>query len=79
MNAIKHAEATQIDISLAETENDLTLEVSDDGVGLLEHSEHEGLGLRLMAHGAALVGADFKVKRRGDGGTTVLCKVNLND
>jgi signal transduction histidine kinase len=77
MNAIKHAEATQIDITLAETERDLTLKVSDDGVGLSDHSEYEGLGLRLMAHGAALVGADFKVKRRGDGGTTVLCKVNL--
>ena len=79
MNAVKHAEATRIDISLAETEQDLTLEVSDDGVGLSEHSEHEGLGLRLMAHGAALVGADFKVRRRADGGTTVQCKVNLND
>jgi signal transduction histidine kinase len=77
MNAIKHAQPRQIDIRLAETETDLTLEVSDDGVGLSEKSEHEGLGLRLMAHGAALVGGDFRVKRRGDGGTTVQCKVNL--
>ena len=79
MNAIKHARASQIDIRLAETEKDLTLEVSDNGVGLSENSEHEGLGLRLMVHGAALVGADFRVKRRGDGGTTVQCKVNLSD
>jgi signal transduction histidine kinase len=79
MNAIKHAKAAHIDISLAETETDLTLEVSDDGVGLSENSEHEGLGLRLMAHGAGLVGADFKVKRRGNGGTIVQCKVNLNE
>ena len=78
MNAIKHAKARQIDIRLIETETELELVVSDDGVGLSHESQHEGLGLRLMAHGAALVGADFRVKRRGDGGTVVLCKVNLN-
>jgi signal transduction histidine kinase len=79
MNAIKHANATRIDITLAESETELTLEVSDDGVGVSKNSEHEGLGLRLMAHGASLVGADFKMKRSGAGGTTVQCRVSLND
>jgi signal transduction histidine kinase len=77
MNAIKHAQAQQIDIRLIETETELTLAVSDDGVGLSNGSHHEGLGLRLMAHGAALAGAEFQVKRREGGGTIVLCKVNL--
>jgi signal transduction histidine kinase len=79
MNAIKHARAQQIDIRLEETEAELILEVSDDGVGLPNESRDDGLGLRLMTHGAALVGADFRVERRDTGGTTVRCRVNLND
>lgn len=78
MNAIKHARARQIDIRLEETETDVTLEVSDDGVGLPNQPQQDGLGLRLMTHGAALVGADFRVQRRNDGGTIVRCSVNLN-
>lgn len=78
MNAIKHAQAHQIDIRLAETEAELALTVSDDGVGLSRRSESDGLGLRLMTHGAALVGANFEVKERKDGGTIVLCRVKLN-
>ena len=78
MNAIKHAKASQIDIRLVEADSDLTLTVADDGIGLPSQPQQEGLGLRLMAHGAALVGADFRVKRREDGGTLVQCKVNLS-
>jgi signal transduction histidine kinase len=78
MNAVKHAGASRIDITLAETESDLTLEVSDNGVGLTRTSESEGLGLRLMAHGASLMNANFAVKRKPTGGTTVSCRVNLN-
>lgn len=77
MNAIKHAEARQIDIRLLETKTELTLEVSDDGAGFSRPSQHEGLGLRLMTHGAALVGADFQALPRDGGGTAVLCRVNL--
>jgi signal transduction histidine kinase len=78
MNAIKHAGASRIDIHLSETESDLTLKVSDNGVGLTTTSEHNGLGLRLMTHGAALMNAHFEVKSQATGGTTVLCRVNLN-
>jgi signal transduction histidine kinase len=79
MNAVKHARARQIEIRLVETETDLVLEILDDGVGLPNEPQQNGLGLRLMAHGAALVGADFQVKPRDTGGTIVLCKVNLNE
>jgi nitrate/nitrite-specific signal transduction histidine kinase len=54
------------------------LTVSDNGIGLPSDREHEGLGLRLMAHGAALIGADFQARRREGGGTVVSCSVNLN-
>lgn len=79
MNAIKHAEARQVRISLLQDETNVVLAVSDDGVGLPQQlPQRGGLGLRLMSHGAALVGADFQVSRNENGGTTVTCKVNVN-
>jgi signal transduction histidine kinase len=78
VNAMKHAEANRVDIQLTETETDLTLAIADDGVGLPSKLPRRGgLGLRLMSHGAALVGADFQVKRNSGGGTTVLCRVSV--
>lgn len=79
MNAIKHAEAREVRISLVQDETNVTLAVSDDGVGLPQQlPQRGGLGLRLMSHGAALVGADFQVSRNENGGTTMTCQVNVN-
>ncbi len=75
-NAIKHAHARQIEIRLEESETELELAVSDDGIGLPESRNGNGLGLRLMQHGAALIGAEFKVEGKAGKGTTVLCKVS---
>jgi signal transduction histidine kinase len=78
-NAVKHANATKIDIELARKGQRLTLAVSDDGKGFPEKlPEPPGLGLRLMAHGAALVGGKFSVQRNRDGGTVVTCKLSAD-
>jgi nitrate/nitrite-specific signal transduction histidine kinase len=54
--------------------------VDDDGIGLPARlPEAQGLGLRLMSHGAALLGADFKIFRNPNGGTTVICKVPMQN
>lgn len=77
-NAMKHAQAHNVKINLVENASCVVLSVTDDGVGLPRPlPQGGGLGLRLMAHGAALVGGDFQVSRNGDGGTTVTCKVNV--
>ena len=78
-NAVKHAHATRIDIELARKGQRLTLAVSDDGKGFPEKlPEPPGLGLRLMAHGAALVGGKFSVQRNRSGGTVVICKLSAD-
>ncbi|HJT81234.1 MAG TPA: sensor histidine kinase [Chthoniobacterales bacterium] len=78
MNAIKHAEAKSISIALRGAGRDVTLTVQDNGVGLPTRlPEPPGLGLRLMSHGAALIGAEFNISRNPGGGTTVACKVPM--
>jgi signal transduction histidine kinase len=80
MNAVKHAEAQKIDIHLKKHGRRLELAVADDGVGFPEKlPQPPGLGLRLMTHGAALIGAKLAVDRNQAGGTTVTCRVTLSE
>lgn len=80
MNAIKHAGAQRIDIRLANGEGKLSLTIMDDGKGIPDKlPPSEGLGLRLMSHGAALLGADFRVRRNANVGTSVICEIKPSD
>jgi signal transduction histidine kinase len=77
-NAAKHAAAGQIDIRISVDDSELTLAVMDDGVGFPDNpSDSQGLGLRLMRHGAALIGGTFNVRRNGQRGTVATCKVTI--
>src|SRR5206468_6494480 len=79
-NSIKHAGAQRITICLTTTTSELLLTISDDGIGFPEKLPNsEGLGLRLMRHGASLAGASFDVRRNGQRGTIIICKLNLQD
>ncbi len=42
-------------------------------------SDSKGLGLRLMRHGAALIGGTFNVRRNGQRGTIATCKVTVSN
>ena len=79
-NSIKHAGAQQITIRLTMSPSELSLAISDDGIGFPERlSRSKGLGLQLMRHGASLAGASFDVRRNGLRGTIVTCRLNLQD
>ncbi len=79
-NSIKHAAAQRITIRLAMSRSELSLAISDDGIGFPDKlSRSKGLGLQLMRHGASLAGASFDVRRNGQRGTIVICKLNLQD
>jgi signal transduction histidine kinase len=72
-NAVKHAKARRIVIELDAAEGEIRLNIFDDGVGLGETGEAHGLGLKMMRHGAALIGANFTAMRRSPVGTIVSC------
>src|SRR5437667_4756369 len=77
-NAAKHAAAKNIDIRVTVDGSELTLAIIDDGVGFPDKlSGSKGLGLRLMRHGSALIGAALSVQRNGGSGTVATCKLRI--
>src|SRR5213594_3175877 len=77
-SVVKHATAENIDIRVNMDGSELTLAIMDDGIGFPDApSNSKGLGLRLMRHGAALIGAALSVQRNGRSGTTATCKVRI--
>jgi len=73
MNAIKHAEATAITITLEPTSEGARLRVADDGKGFdAEAGEPEGhFGLTMMRERAQVAGGTFRIDSAEGQGTTV--------
>lgn len=75
-NAIRHGRASEIMITLQSRPEAVVLIVADNGEGMPEGSaETGGMGLRVMAHRARLIGGDFDVDSGSDLGTRVTCIV----
>jgi signal transduction histidine kinase len=75
-NAVRHGRARHIHVELSARDPEIELSISDDGVGLPPaHLRSDGLGLRIMAHRAAIIGETLTVERMSDGGTLVLCRM----
>ena len=76
-NAVKHAEAKTVVVSLARSDGHVTLTVLDDGKGFSprtgEARTTDGMGLQLMAYRARLVGIQFDIVSQVGVGTTVTC------
>ncbi|MBI1850261.1 MAG: PAS domain-containing protein [Planctomycetes bacterium] len=73
-NAVKHAQARRVQITLMKDASAVRLEVQDDGVGIRKRPPSEpGTGLRIMAHRADVVGAKLNVGPGPTGGTLVSC------
>jgi two-component system CheB/CheR fusion protein len=75
-NAVRHASASTISITLEGDDREGRLEIGDDGVGIQPQGERgEGLGLRIMRYRCELIGGTLSVDRRDGGGTLVICAV----
>ncbi|WP_419661629.1 two component system sensor histidine kinase [Desulfosarcina variabilis str. Montpellier] len=70
-NAVKHSDASRIEISLTEDESRIYLSISDNGHGLPRHLESSGIGLQIMQYRANIIGAVFKIVSPPDAGTTI--------
>jgi signal transduction histidine kinase len=77
-NALRHARATRIDIVLETRQRELALRIVDNGVGLpANHDSAEGMGLRIMAHRAELLGGSVELLSTKGGGTCVSCRIPI--
>ena len=73
-NALKHADASRVDLELWVRPGAVTLVIDDDGRGLdAAVATSPGLGMRTMQFRAAAIGGRLQVTRRRGGGTTILC------
>jgi signal transduction histidine kinase len=78
-NAIKHGKAKNILIRLDANEANTILSIKDDGLGLPEPlPKNRGLGLRIMAHRASMIGGKFSARREKGGGTLATCELAAN-
>jgi len=80
-NAVRHGKARHINVRIDSTNNALVLTVVDDGIGLPENTrDGKGLGLRIMAYRASMIGATFDIERLSSlGGTCVTCRLVSRD
>ena len=76
-NAVKHAEATHVEVRLDEGSSELTLSIQDDGKGIpVERSR--GLGLRIMDYRANSIDARLSATSLPGQGTLVVCRLPLD-
>ena len=77
-NAFRHAGARLVQIELDFGQDELTLSVSDDGVGLPDDYEERGHGFENMRAYSERLGGRLIVESRGpDGGASVSCVMPL--
>jgi two-component system sensor kinase FixL len=75
-NATRHAKASAIWVRLEQVDGRLILEVQDTGIGLQAAAKSgKGVGLRLMEHRCSMIGGNFAIDPRPDGGTCIVCSV----
>jgi len=75
-NAIKHGHAGLITVALEETEIGVRLSVSDNGDGMTKASPKAGgMGLRIMADRAKMIGGRFAVQAHRPTGVELSCLI----
>ena len=73
-NAYKHGQASRIIITLKNAGEATCLSIRDNGIGFSpDQTGSRGMGMQIMQHRAAAIGAEFSVRRAGKRGTVVSC------
>jgi signal transduction histidine kinase len=80
-NIVKHAHATQVRVEIALQENDMTVLIEDNGIGIdTDRREAVGShGLATMRHRVRSFGGTFEIDSPPHGGTRIQARVPLAD
>lgn len=76
-NAVRHAEASRIDISIVYFGREVELTVSDDGMGFVESGDLLGFGLRGIRKRAAAIHGTIDIMSAPGKGTSILVNVKI--
>jgi signal transduction histidine kinase len=78
-NTARHANASKIFINLRQVNNDLVLDVTDNGKGITQNqlSDPKSLGLLGMKERALILGGSVEIKSSMNNGTTVKAVIPL--
>ena len=76
-NAVKHSHARSVIIALESTEHELSLRVSDDGIGFDPAKvEKRGMGLNTMHYRAHAAGGHLDIEPNSPTGTVIMCTID---
>lgn len=78
-NAVRHAEASRIDIIVAEVNGMQQLEVVDNGRWEEPVANVAGIGLKTMEYRASAIGGQLHVGSDPQGGTKVTCRLEMDE
>lgn len=70
-NAIKYSAATKVKLNISEAEKDITIQITDDGIGFKLTDISMGNGLQNMKSRADKIKANFKIDSTPEIGTTI--------
>jgi hypothetical protein len=78
-NAVKHAQATEITISLTQHENNLNIIIEDNGKGFnpKNRNKNEGMGLTHIEKKTEQLGGNFSIDSTEGRGTSILIDLPL--
>lgn len=77
-NALRHADASEIDVAFVARGDRLLVTVTDDGRGLPAETRPQGSGLMAMENRAATIGARLTVGGRDGAGTVIELDIPLD-
>jgi signal transduction histidine kinase len=77
-NIIRHAQATKVEVRLAEADGQVVLEVKDNGRGISEAEIHntKSIGLLGIRERAALLGGTLRIEGKRGKGTTLTVRIS---
>jgi PAS domain S-box-containing protein len=75
-NILRHADATRVDITMAQQDGQFVLAIGDNGKGIAP-IERSGLGILGMQERVRLVGGTIEIRGREGAGTTIAVRVPI--
>lgn len=78
-NAVKYAEATEIEVAVYHSKSAVTAEIADNGKGFDSSVKSSGRGLKNMSERVSMLKGSLKINSLPGRGTVILAEIPLNE